>query len=220
MVYRESKLIYQWVAKCYGSSIWFLNLFRSNSSRSCTLFLFIRKILKNIIKCSRIDPIYSWNRQLAHTPFPKKIKTPTTTVRFIRFVAKISVLSPKLPADGQWAKKTKEWVTFFICSPLIDRTNKEQSFSITYFARPFLIGFFNANRFNLVISFRLSLTSCLTGERLPLLKCSVPKIPKIKGKILSTALNKGREARRRTYPLNWSSSNQLFLGWGIVCPHK
>jgi hypothetical protein len=182
LVYRESKLIYQWVAKCYGSSIWFLNLFRSNSSRSCTLFLFIRKILKNIIKCSRIDPIYSWNRQLAHTPFPKKIKTPTTTVRFIRFVAKISVLSPKLPADGQWAKKTKEWVTFFICSPLIDRTNKEQSFSITYFARPFLIGFFNANRFNLVISFRLSLRSCLTGERLPLLKCSVPKIPKIKGK--------------------------------------
>lgn len=31
----------------------------------------------------------------------------------------------------------KEWVTFFICSPLIDRTNKEESFSITYFARPF-----------------------------------------------------------------------------------
>ena len=145
-------------------------------------FLIYPKIIKNILKCSRIDPIYSWNRQLAHTPFPKKIKTPTTTVRFIRFVAKISVLSPKLPADGQWAKKTKEWVTFFICSPLIDRTNKEQSFSITYFARPFLIGFFNANRFNLVISFRLSLRSCLTGERLPLLKCSVPKIPKIKGK--------------------------------------
>jgi hypothetical protein len=30
----------------------------------------------------------------------KKIKTPTTAVRFIRYVAKISVLSPKLPADG------------------------------------------------------------------------------------------------------------------------
>lgn len=192
MVYRESKLIYQWVAKCYGSSIWFLNLFRSNSSRSCTFFLFIQKILKNILKCSRIDPIYSWNRQLAHTPFPKKINTPTTTVRFIRFVAKISVLSPKLPADGQWAKKTKEWVTFFICSPLIDRTNKEQSFSITYFARPFLIGFFNviffnANRFNLIISFRLSLRSRLTCERL--LCWNVPKIPKIKGKRLSTVLN-------------------------------
>ena len=128
-------------------------------------FLIYPKIIKNILKCSRIDPIYSWNRQLAHTPFPKKIKTPTTTVRFIRFVAKISVLSPKLPADGQWAKKTKEWVTFFICSPLMDRTNKEQSFSITYFARPFLIGFFNANRFNLVISFRLSLRSCLICER-------------------------------------------------------
>jgi hypothetical protein len=28
-----------------------------------------------------------------------------------------------------------------------------------------LIGFFNANRFNLVISFRLSLRSCLTYER-------------------------------------------------------
>lgn len=104
------------------------------------------KILKNILKCSRIDPIYSWNRQLAHTPFPKKINTPTTTVRFIRFVAKISVLSPKLPANGQWAKKTKEWVTFFICSPLIDRTNKEESFwsltSLALFLSVFLMQFF------------------------------------------------------------------------------
>jgi hypothetical protein len=34
-----------------------------------------------------------------NTPFPKKINTPKTTLRFIRFVAKISVLNPKLPAE-------------------------------------------------------------------------------------------------------------------------
>lgn len=84
-------------------------------------------------KCSRLDPAYSWNTQLAHTPFPKKINTPSTTLRFIRFVAKISVLNPKLPADGQWPKETKESVTSFICFSLIDRTNKmeQSSFCIT-----------------------------------------------------------------------------------------
>lgn len=68
--------------------------------------------------------------------------TPITTLRFIGFVAKISVLNPKPPADGQWPKETKESVTFIIYSPLIDRTNKEQSsFCIT--PPPFaLIDFF------------------------------------------------------------------------------
>lgn len=68
---------------------------------------------------SWLDTAYSWNKQPTHTPFPKKINTPITTLRFIGFVAKISVLTPKLPADGQWPKETKESVTFFIWSPLI-----------------------------------------------------------------------------------------------------
>ena len=66
--------------------------------------MYIVQIENNKIKktkCNRLDPAYSWNTQLAHTPFPKKINTPTTTLRFIRFVAKISVFNPKLPADGQ-----------------------------------------------------------------------------------------------------------------------
>lgn len=75
-------------------------------------------------KCSWFGPANSWNKQLAHTPFPKKINTPRTTLRFIGFVAKISVLNPKLPADGQWPKETKESVTFFIQSPLIDKIKK------------------------------------------------------------------------------------------------
>lgn len=77
-------------------------------------------------RCSWLGPAYSWNKQLAHTPFPKKINTPSTTLRFIGFVAKISVLNPKLPAAGQWPKKTKESVTFFIQSPLIDKINKNR----------------------------------------------------------------------------------------------
>ena len=96
-------------------------------------------------KYNRIDPTFSWNRQLAHTPFPKRTNTLITTIRFIRFVAKISVFNPKLPANGQRPKKTKESVTFFICSPFIDRTNKESSsFSITWLA-PFLIHLFFLN---------------------------------------------------------------------------
>lgn len=75
-------------------------------------------------KRSWFGPANSWNKQLAHTPFPKKINTPRTTLRFIGFVAKISVLNPKLPADGQWPKETKESVTFFIQSPLIDKIKK------------------------------------------------------------------------------------------------
>lgn len=86
-----------------------------------------------------MDPTYSWNIQLAHTPFPKKINTPSTTLRFIGFVAKISVLNPKLPADGQCPKETKESVTFFICSPLIDRTI--EFFLYLYQFEPFFIDF-------------------------------------------------------------------------------
>lgn len=85
-------------------------------------------------KCSWFSPANSWNKQLAHTPFPKKINTPRTTLRFIGFVAKISVLNPKLPADGQWPKETKESVTFFIQSPLIDKikkSNRVRFFCIT-----------------------------------------------------------------------------------------
>ncbi|KAJ0440389.1 hypothetical protein HanOQP8_Chr00c599g0843161 [Helianthus annuus] len=59
-------------------------------SRNSSEFLIVFKIL-----CFRLS-----NKSL-NTPFPKKIKTPSTTLRFIRFVAKISVLNPKLPADGQ-----------------------------------------------------------------------------------------------------------------------
>ena len=90
--------------------------FQKKFAESCTFFF--RVITK---KCSWSYPAYSWNKQLAHTPFPKKINTPSTTLRFIGFVAKISVLNPKPPADGQWPKETKESVTFFIWSPLIDR---------------------------------------------------------------------------------------------------
>lgn len=67
-------------------------------------------------KCSWLDPTYSWNTQLAHTPFPKEINTPSTTLRFIGFVAKISVFNPKLLANDQFPKKTKESFTFVMCS--------------------------------------------------------------------------------------------------------
>ena len=108
-------------------------------------------------KCSWLGPAYSWNKQLAHTPFPKKINTPSTTLRFIRFVAKISVLNPKLPADGQWPKETKESITFFICSPLlwIGLTKNRVLFvslHSPFFDRFLFINFistlFNGNRLN------------------------------------------------------------------------
>lgn len=83
----------------------------------CTLFGLV--IMKK--KYSWLNPAYSWNKQLAHTPFPKRITTPSTTLRFIGFVAKISVLNPKLPANDQRTEETKESVIFFILSPLLDR---------------------------------------------------------------------------------------------------
>ena len=129
MVNRESKYISQQITKCYGSYIWFLYLLLIQKSfvKSCTLeFRFNYKDKK---RYSWLNPTYFWNKQPAHTPFPKKINTPRTTLRFIRFVAKISVLNPKLPADGQWPKKTKESVTFFIWSPLINKLKK----SLYYF---------------------------------------------------------------------------------------
>ena len=126
MVARESKYIYQRIAKCYGSYIllsnFFLNLFRSNSWDHAPFFTSYTAKGRNWL-----NPVYSWNKQLAHTPFPKKSNTPITTLRFIRFVAKISVLNPKLPADGQWPGETKESVTFFIWSPLIDRRLKNRT---------------------------------------------------------------------------------------------
>ena len=100
----------------------FLNLFRSNSWDHAPFFTSYTEKGRNWL-----NPVYSWNKQLAHTPFPKKSNTPITTLRFIRFVAKISVLNPKLPADGQWPGETKESVTFFIWSPLIDRRLKNRT---------------------------------------------------------------------------------------------
>ena len=93
-------------------------------------------------RSSWLDPAYSWNKQLTHTPFPKKINTPITTLRFIGFVAKISVLNPKLPADGQWPKERKESVTFFIGSPLIDRLKNRSEFFLYHFAYLFFSFFF------------------------------------------------------------------------------
>lgn len=92
------------------------NFLRSNSWDHAPLF---PSYSYNGKGYSWMDPAYSWNKQLTHTPFPKKINTPITTLRFIGFVAKISVLNPKLPAKGQWPKERKESVTFFIKSPLI-----------------------------------------------------------------------------------------------------
>lgn len=110
--------------------------FRSHSWNHAPCALIIKKK-----RYSWLNPTYSWNKQPAHTPFPKKINTPSTTLRFIRFVAKISVLNPKLPADGQWPKKTKESVTFFIWSPLIDKRKK----SLYYFTSLRLL---NGNAFS------------------------------------------------------------------------
>jgi hypothetical protein len=43
---------------------------------------------------------FSWNKQLTLISFQKKkINTPRTTLRFIEFVAKISVLNSKLLVD-------------------------------------------------------------------------------------------------------------------------
>lgn len=113
--------------------LWFLNmiwnLFISNSRNDAPFSVLV--ITKK--KCSWLDPAYSWNKQLAHTPFPKKINTPSTTLRFIGFVAKISVLNPKLPANGQWTKETKESVTFFIWSPLFDRLKKKKKNGVLFF---------------------------------------------------------------------------------------
>lgn len=100
----------------------FLNLFRSNSWDHAPFFTSYTEKGRNWL-----NPVYSWNKQLAHTPFPKKSNTPITTLRFIGFVAKISVLNPKLPADGQWPGETKESVTFFIWSPLIDKRLKNRT---------------------------------------------------------------------------------------------
>jgi hypothetical protein len=105
-----------------------------------------------------MNPTFSRNKQLAHTPFPKKINIPITTIRFIRFVAKISVLNPKVPANDQWPKKTKESVTFFICSPLIDRANKEKVLFLSlHLSFPFLINFFFWE--NVLILFKINLNS-------------------------------------------------------------
>ena len=113
--------------------LWFLNMiwnwFRSNSRNHAPFSLWSLVITKK--KCSWLGPAYSWNKQLAHTPFPKKINTPSTTLRFIGFVAKISVLNPKLPANGQWTKETKESVKFFIWSPLLDRLKKISNLPIS-----------------------------------------------------------------------------------------
>ncbi|KAK8516948.1 hypothetical protein V6N12_032148 [Hibiscus sabdariffa] len=59
-------------------------------SRSSSEFRIVFKILS-----------FRLSNKSLNTPFPKKINTPRTTLRFIGFVAKISVLTPKLPADGQ-----------------------------------------------------------------------------------------------------------------------
>lgn len=148
--------------------LWFLHMiyvFSQKLFAEIMHFIFpIYPILELEKKYSWLAPTYSWNIQLAHTPFPKKINTPSTTLRFIRFVAKISVLNPKLPADGQWPKERKESVTFFICSPLIDRTNKEQSsFCITS-----LIPFFLS--FQLRYLIRLGPRSHVNCKIFPLLK--------------------------------------------------
>ena len=98
------------------------NLFRSNSRNRAPFSVLVRTKKK----CNWLNPAYSWNKQLTRTPFPKKINTPSTTLRFIGFVAKISVLNPKLPANGQWNEETKDSVPFFIWSPLLDRLKKKE----------------------------------------------------------------------------------------------
>lgn len=86
-----------------------MNLYRSNSRDHAPLFPTYNGKGYSWL----VQPILEINN--SHTlPFQKKINTPSTTLRFIGFVAKISVLNPKLPADGQWPKETKESVTFFI----------------------------------------------------------------------------------------------------------
>lgn len=119
--------------------LWFLNMiwnwFRRNS-RNYALFF---RSNYNEKKYSWVDPAYSWNKQLAHTPFPKKITTPSTTLRFIGFVAKISVLNPKLPANDQRTEEAKESVIFFILSPLLDRLKKRNSVVLYHFTFFYLL---------------------------------------------------------------------------------
>lgn len=116
------------------------NFLRSNSWDHAPLFPSYNYNGKGY---SWMDPAYSWNKQLTHTPFPKKINTPITTLRFIGFVAKISVLNPKLPAKGQWPKERKESVTFFIKSPLIliNRLKNRPEFFFYHFAPLFCLFF-------------------------------------------------------------------------------
>ena len=58
-------------------------------------FLVIKKEKK---KCNSSSPTYSL----------KKINTPNTTLKFIEFITKISVLNSKPPTDGQWSKEAEE----------------------------------------------------------------------------------------------------------------
>lgn len=193
-------------------------------------FLVIRK------KCSWLDPAYSWNKQLAHTPFPKKINTPSTTLRFIRFVAKISVLNPKLLADGQWPKETKESVKFFIQSPLIliDRLKKLNRvlFILYNFAHPpFFINFPISKqsqkniRFINVFFFSIEIpnkndTSLELGTR-PHVNCEIPRLLQhfLKKGFRWTKKRKRRGRKKVSRYANSSSSNQSFP-WVIVSTNK
>ena len=154
-----------------------------------------------------MDPAYSWNKQLAHTPFPKKIKTPSTTLRFIRFVAKISVLNPKLPADGQWPKETKESVTFFIWSPRIDRLKNRTEFFLYYLALFIYIAY--------IASFRLSKSNRF------LIRFRNHELPPWLQPLLKT--KKGLRTRTGRMKASWyansSSANQPFP-WVIFSTNK
>lgn len=52
-------------------------------------------------KYNWINLAYSLNKEPAHNPFPENLNTPRAILRFIGFVTEISVLTPKLPVDGQ-----------------------------------------------------------------------------------------------------------------------
>lgn len=149
---------YQWITKCYGSYIEFLNLFWSNSRNHVPLFFFYFLVITKK-GYSWLDPAYSWNKQLAHTPFPKKINTPSTTLRFIRFVDKISVLNPKPPADGPWPKERKESVPFFIGSPFIDRLQNWIEFFLYDFVPLFYLFFYFHFPFSILKSIRVMWTT-------------------------------------------------------------
>lgn len=56
----------------------------------------------------------------------------TNTLRSIIYAAITLLLNSKSLANDWWPNETKEQISFSICSPLIDRNNKEQSsFCIT-----------------------------------------------------------------------------------------